>query len=329
MRQVSGVGRSGTALVGALVAALAGVLSACSAEPAPVHQKVPEPAVAVTEYDASKEPSAAVLALVPSAATTLEVTDFDQLRLVLGFSTLDEATPAPERERFWRRLSTTAALSDGMLRPVDQRLRGEFGIGQDDVAWEARWSGEDGRGWVLAFHSDVPMGAVRRAVAAGVGPLAGAVVDEARHLVSSAEPPAAADSWGADPALVALTGTEAVSTYVARGCTPFDTVFGAGMQAQLAAAPEAALRALDALDAYSVALGTELVTVQLGERRSDAFERVRLAEVMPPTDPDFALVMSRGVADPASGRLGYVLDDPPAAARLTRERHLPFTVCPG
>ena len=49
---------------------------------------------------------------------------------------------------------------------------------------------------------------------------------------------------------------------------------------------------------------------------------------MPPTDPDFALVMSRGVADPASGRLGYVLDDPAAAARLTREGHLPFTVCP-
>ncbi|WP_408897532.1 hypothetical protein ACJ5H2_00145 [Nocardioides sp. R1-1] len=310
---------------------LAGVLllAACSEEPKPVHQKVPEPQVVVTGYDAAKEPSAAVLALVPADATVLEVTDFDQLRLVLGFSTLDEATPAPERERFWRRLPRTAALSQGLLRPVDRRLRSEFAVTQDDVAWEASWSGPDARGWVLAFHDDVAMAAVRRAVEAGVGPLAGAVVDDDRHLVTSTQPPAVEDTWGTDPALVALTGGEAVSTYVERGCTPFDTVFGAGMQAQLAAAPAAALRALDELEAYSVALGTELVTVQLGEKRKDAFDRARLADVMPPTDPEFALVMSRAVADPASGRLGYVLADPPAAAKLTRERHLPFTVCPG
>ncbi len=317
--------------MGSLGAALAGalLLTACSGDPEPVHQAVPKPEVAVTEYDASKEPSAAVLALVPAAATTLEVTDFDQLRLVLGFSTLGEATPPPERERFWQRVPRTAALSEGLLRPVDQRLRNQFGISQDDVAWEAAWSADGAdRGWVLAFHDDVPMAAIRRAVEAGVGPLAGAVVDDDRHLVTSAAPPAAADSWGADPALVALTGAEAVSTYVERGCTPFDTVFGAGMEEQLAAAPAAALHGLDELDAWSVALGTELVTVQLGEGRSDAFDRVRLADVMPPTDPEFGLVMSRGVADPSTGRLGYVLADPPAAARLTRERHLPFTVCP-
>lgn len=323
---MSRVGRVAAALAGALL------LTACSGDPKPVHQVVPEPEVVVSDYDASKEPSTAVLALVPSAATTLEVTDFDQIRLVLGFSTLDDDTPPADRARFWQRFPRTAALSTGMLRPAEQRLRTEFGISQDDVAWEASWSADgqtaDTKGWVLAFHDDVPVGAIRRAVEAGVGPLAGAVVDESRHLVTSTQPPAVADSWGAEPALVALTGTEAVSTYVERGCTPFDTVFGAGMQEQLAAAPAAALHGLDELDAWSVALGTELVTVQLGEKRADAFDRVRLADVMPPTDPDFALVMSRGVADPASGRLGYVLDDPAAAARLTREGHLPFTVCP-
>ncbi|TNM38456.1 hypothetical protein FHP29_14495 [Nocardioides albidus] len=248
---------------------------------------------------------------------------------MLGFSTLGADTPAPERARFWAQLPRTAALSDGLLRPADQRLRGEFGISQDDVAWEARWSGGDGPdGWVLAFHDDVPMAAVRRAVEARVGPLAGAVVDDARHLATSAQPPAPAESWGADPALVGLTGNEAVSTYVERGCTPFDTVFGAGMEEQLAAAPAAALHGLDELEAWSIALGTELATVQLGEARKDAFDRMRLAEVMPPTRPEFGLVLARGVADPESGRLGYVLSDPPAAARLTRERHLPFTVCP-
>lgn len=328
MRRVSGMGRVG-AVLGAVVV-LAG-LSACSGDPEPVKQQVPEPEVAVAEYDASKEPSAAVLALVPAAATTLEVTDFDQLRLVLGFSTLDEATPAPERERFWQRIRKTAALSEGLLRPFDQRLRNQFGVSQDDVAWEARWSGAGGpadAGWVLAFHDDLPMTAVQRAIEAGVGPLAGAVVDEARRLVTATAPPAPDDSWGADPELVALTGSEAVSTYVERGCTPFATVFGAGIEEQLAAAPAAALHGLDELEAWSVALGTELVTVQLGKARSDAFDRVRLADVMPPTDPEFGLVMSRGVADPSSGRLGYTLADPPAAARLVRERRLPFTVCP-
>ncbi|MDQ6524047.1 hypothetical protein RB608_10570 [Nocardioides sp. LHD-245] len=324
---MSGMGR-----IGGMVAAVIIVtgLAGCSGDPDPVKQQVPEPETAVAEYDASKEPSAAVLALVPATATTLAVTDFDQLRLVLGFSTLDGATPAPERERFWRRIRRTAALSEGLLRPVDQRLRNQFGISQDDVAWEASWSGADGAGggWVLAFHDDKAMAAVHRAVEAGVGPLAGAVVDDARRLVTSTAPPAPAAAWGADPELVALTGSEAVSTYVERGCTPFATVFGAGMEEQLAAAPAAALHGLDELEAWSVALGTELVTVQLGKARSDAFDRVRLAEVMPPTDPEFGLVMSRGVADPSSGRLGYTLADPPAAARLVRERRLPFTVCP-
>ena len=35
------------------------------------------------------------------------------------------------------------------------------------------------------------------------------------------------------------------------------------------------------------------------------------------------------LADPSTGRLGYTLTDPVAAARLTRERQLPFAVCRG
>ena len=311
-------------------AALAGVLllAACTSEPKPVYQTSPEPRAVVSDYDAAKEPSTAVLALVPASATTLQVTDFDQLRLVLGFATLKGSSPAPERERFWSRLPRTAALSTGLLRPVEARLRERFGFGQDDVAWEASYSGGAADGWVLALRDDVAMAAVRRAVQAGVGPLRGAVVDVERRLVTSATPPTPAQSWGADPRLVALTGGEAVATYVHRGCEPFDTVFGSGMKAQLADAPAAALAGLDPLEAYSVALGTELVTARLGEDRADAFERARLAEMMPPTHPEFGLVMSRPVADPASGRVGYVLSDPAAAARLTRDRHLPFTVCP-
>jgi len=35
------------------------------------------------------------------------------------------------------------------------------------------------------------------------------------------------------------------------------------------------------------------------------------------------------VADPSTGRLGYALGDPAAAAELTLGRHLPFAVCDG
>ncbi|WP_207007833.1 hypothetical protein [Nocardioides aromaticivorans] len=311
--------------LGALLACAA-LVTACSSDPKPVYQEETAPQSVVTEYDASLEPSAAVLSLVPDDATSLTVTDFDQLRLVLGYGALDGDSSQRERDAFWRKAPTTAALSLGLLASADARLRADFGIGRDDVAWEATYAG-DASGWVLAFHDSVPMAAVQRAVRAGVGPLEGAVVDADRHLVTSAAPPDGADSWGATEELLSLVGREAISTYVDRSCLDFDSVFGSGMEAQLAAAPKAALRALDELDAYSVALGAELVTVQLGPDRGDVFDRVRLADVMPPTDPDFGLVMSRGVADPSSGRLGYTLADAPAAAALTKARTLPFAVC--
>ncbi len=314
--------------MGALVTC-ALLMVGCTKEAEPAPQPVATPEPVVTPYDATLEPSAAVLSLVPAEATSLIVTDFDQLRLLLGLGSLtgEETTPA-EHARFWRLLPRTAALSQGMLRPVDDQLRRRFGFSQDDVAWEATYSGPEA-GWVLALHDDVPMQAVRRAVRAGVGPLDGAVVDVDRHLVLSADAPDAQQSWGALPEVTGLVGRVAGSTYVQRGCLEFDTVFGAGMEERLADAPAAALRALDPLDAFAVALGGELVTVQLGPDRSDAFDRLRLATVMPRTEPEFGLVMSRGVADPSTGRLGYTLTRPAAAAELTLGRHLPFAVCPG
>lgn len=313
--------------MGAL-AACATLLVACTDEPKPVYQPEQPTRAVITEYDATLEPSSAVLTLVPAEATSLVVTDFDQLRLSLGFGAFDAETPEQDRARFWRRLPRTAALSKGMLRPVEDRLRGDFGFGPDDVLWEATYSGPEA-GWVIAFRDDVDMEAVRRAVRAGVGPLDEAVVDVERHLVTSAEPPDSDASWGADEALARLTGQVAVATYVQRGCLEFDTVFGAGVEAQLAAAPADALGDLDPLDAFAFALGSNLATAQLGPERSDAFERLRLADVMPRTNPEFAEAMTQGVADPSSGRIGYTLSDPAAAAQLTTARQLPFAVCEG
>ncbi|MFA6575299.1 MAG: hypothetical protein WCS84_07740, partial [Nocardioides sp.] len=86
-----------------LVAALA--VTGCSADepdPAPA-----PPLAAPTEtgppvYDGALASASAVLALVPADATTLAVTDFEQVRLVLGASLLTSGSPAAERERFWR-----------------------------------------------------------------------------------------------------------------------------------------------------------------------------------------------------------------------------------
>ena len=301
------------------------VAAGCSDSHDPVYPAEPETSAISTDYDPALEPSAATLPLVPVDATTLEVTDFDQLRLTLGFGALDRESPQRDKDRFWAAVARAPTLSDGLLRPAADQLT-TYDFGAEDVAWEATYSG-GAEGWVIAFHDDVPMDQVEAAIRDGVGPLAGAVLDSDRLLVTSAEPPEGDDSWAALEEAVNLVGQEANATYVDRGCLAFDTVFGPGMEAQLAEGPRAALAALDPLDGFSVALGTDLVTVRLGPLRNDAFDRLRLADVMPAIRPEFGAGFSRGVADPSSGRLGYDLQRPAAATELIADQHLPFAVC--
>ncbi len=63
--------------------------------------------------------------------------------------------------------------------------------------------------------------------------------------------------------------------------------------------------------------------MRLGTDRQDLFERIALAA----DDKDVARVLEGGVADPASGRIGYRLVDPVGAAELTLRRALPFAAC--
>ena len=82
-------------LAAALVAA---ALTSCDAQDdEPVVIGVDDVVATDPVYDPSLEPAAAVLALVPDDATLLEVTDFDQVRLQLGFGDMSSESDRAER----------------------------------------------------------------------------------------------------------------------------------------------------------------------------------------------------------------------------------------
>ena len=266
---------------------------------------------AVPAYDATLEPSAAVLALVPEAAETLAVTDFDQVRAELGVDEISDQSPPDEVAMFWQRAETERPLlTAGLLRADGARLASTYGFTELDVAWEAHFFGADGReeGWVLRFRDGTDMAKVAEAAQDPASPLSGADVNAAEQLVSSGATTDPVHSWAAEPDLLTLVGLPANSTYVARSCDP------AGSSGDV-----------DDLAAYSVQFEGSLVTARLGEGRQDLFTRMRLGE----TVPDFAAAYDGGVADPVTGRIGYVMADPAAAAKLALEHRLPFATCAG
>lgn len=285
---------------------------------------------AAPAYDPDLEAAASVLALVPDEASALVVTDYDRLRLQLGSPELTSADPAEEREEFWRRVDTaTAALSPGLLRPFDDRLRRTYGFTQDDVVWEAHFgNAEEGEtGWVLRFRDDLDMTGVQEAVDAGVGPLAGVQVATEERVIGMGTTSDPEESWAAQADVAALVGSPAASTYVERSCIAFDDAFGEGLRDQLAGGPAEDLGELDELGAFALSLGGDLATVHLGPGRGDTFARARLADALPEGDPSFGAGFLRPVADPSSGRIGYQLGKPRVAVELTLARRLPFALC--
>ncbi len=304
------------------------LLTACSDEP----ELVPQPPLGgeplPPAFDPTLEPAAAVMALVPEAATALVVTDYAELRLRLAQGGLTSESPARERRKFWRVAERDAVLlAPGRLRAFDDRLLTTYGFTQDDVEWEARFTTPTGEGWVLQLRDDLDLKGVAQAIAAGETPLEGGQLDRERALVTLGTTALPTSSWAADADRLALVGTSTTATYVDTACIPYAVAFDDGAESDLAAAPAADVAALDDLGAFSVTYGLELATVHLGVVRNDMFDRARLPDILPRTDPDFALGYVDPVADPSGGRIGYRLGDPDVAARLARERHLPFAVC--
>ncbi|HVQ18436.1 MAG TPA: hypothetical protein VMT27_05300, partial [Actinomycetes bacterium] len=111
-----------TPRVPSLVAALL-VLTAtgCGADiPPPDVQPSPVHSPTTTEhppFEAGREPDEAALALVPGSATTVTVTDLDEIRKDLGVPDLTSEDPVSDRFDFWERARTEAPLlAEGMLR---------------------------------------------------------------------------------------------------------------------------------------------------------------------------------------------------------------------
>jgi hypothetical protein len=300
----------------ALSSALAGLLlSGCGAGDdvailPPVVDAVEAPSL---DFDGSLEPSAAVLPLVPEEVATVLVTDFEQIRLQMGLQDLTSADERAERDDFWARATTERPLlSPGTLRPIEPRLKQRFGLTQMDVAWEAHFLDDTGAetGYVLAFRDGTDMGAVADAVAAGFEVLDGATVDPDRGLVTRGTAADGAQSWAADPELRPLVGHPANATYVSHVCAP------SGVGGDISGEVED-------LATYSIQFEGTLVTARLGEGRSDLFDRMRAGS----TVPEFAAAYDGGVADPLTGRIGYVMTDPAAAAARARQQVLPFATC--
>lgn len=303
------VTRPGRVALGSLLVAVA--LTGCSDDADVPRGQDPAPPVATQSVTAEDiTPAQRALPHVPLDVTAVTVTDFDRAALQLGVQELSSDLPQRDRLAFWdRAVRETAILSDGLLRPSGPELLRDYSFAQEDIGWEARLFDADGQevGWILGLHTIIDPAVVAEAVEAGVGPLEGAVVDLEEGLVLSGAAVDVSESWADEDATGMLVTGTAVGTYVERGCVP---------------APAGAA-GLSPLSAYSVALEGTLATIRLGAGRDDLFERVALGA----EDPALADAFEGGVADPGSGRIGYRLVDPAAAADLTLRRGLPVAAC--
>src|SRR5690606_32903278 len=146
-------------------------------------------------------PALRALVLAPEAATHLTVTDFDAVRSRLGVPGLTSEDLMTDRLEFWRRVpASTVLLTDGVLREDNSRFDLRYGFTQDDVDWEARWTG-GGAGFALGLREDLDLSGVHRAVADEVPALAGAEVLDAYSAVLGGEAADATSFWADDAGL--------------------------------------------------------------------------------------------------------------------------------
>lgn len=326
------------AVVVALVLGLALVLVLRSGDDettatAPEPTASPTLSVAPLTPRTALRPEVAALALVPASAEHVTITDLDAIRARLGVPDLTSQDLMTDRQAFWDRAERQAVLlTDGLLRADNSELWLDFDVTEDDVDWEARFSGPQGGGYVLGFRPDQDMAKVQAAVDAGVGPLDGATVWPDLHLLTAGVAGEGEPVWASDPALVGLVREPAESTYLRRGCIPFADALGpdATVEDQDAVLAHHDVAALDDLPAVAISFGDDVATAWFAPGRDDLFDRADLLGDWPTTGP---LGFGDGFADdtavdPSTGRIGLHVTNPVAAANLTLTDLLPFGVCP-
>ncbi len=281
-------------------------------------------------------PEVAALALIPADATYATITDLDAIRARLGVPDLTSQDLMTDRQAFWDRAEREVVLlTDGLLRADSSELWLDYDVTEDDVDWEARFTGPAGAGYVLGFRPDQDMSSVQRAVDAGVGPLDGATVWADLHLLVMNVADEGDPVWATDPDLAGLVPDEedadAESTYLRRGCIPFADALGtdATIEDLDAVLAKHDVAGLDPLPAVSLSFGNGLATAWFAPGRADLVDRAGLADGWPTTGPiGFADGFTgTPVVDPGSGRIGFQVAKPVAAANLTLGEILPFGIC--
>ncbi len=296
----------------------------------PRHVAQPSPTLPVPDELPEGSAVEQALTVVPLGAEVVTVTDWDAIRARFGVPGLTSADLMGDRTAFWTKAEQEAVLlTDGLLLADNSELMLDHGFTQDDVDWEARWSGEAGSGYALRMRPDLDMAAVQDAVDAAVGELAGATVDADQHLVT--EGTVEGLVWASDPTLVDLAAAPEETTYLHRGCLPLDEALGpdASFEDQDALLAQHDITNLAPLDAFAITYGDAIGTAWLGPDRDDLFERGDLVRDWPVTGSVGPLdaYAAEPAVEPTSGRLGFQVEDPQAAATLTLTGQLPFAVC--
>ncbi len=274
------------------------------------------------------------MALVPESAEVLTITDFDEVRARFGADNLSSDSLMTDRSEFWERASTESVLlTDGLLREESSRLTLDHGFSQDDVDWEARFTGPEGAGYVLAFRPGLNMERVRGALRDKElrDTLGGAEVLTGQHLLVKGVADPGEPVWAMDAELAALAEDGVESAYLQKRCVPVRTALGtdATYEDQQTLLERMDPTYLRPLEAFSVSFSDRVVTARLGADRTDLHDRADLTEVWPATG-SVAFDEAFGglpVADPGTGRIGLQVRNPVAAAGLTLEERLPFAVC--
>lgn len=297
--------------------------------PAPTSTPTVPAALQVDEPEPVRDPRQA-LVFVPETAETVTITSFDGIRARFGVPDLTSDDLMTDRTAFWERFDReSVALTDGLFRDRHSAYWLDHGFTQDDVDWEARWSGPDGAGYVVAFRPDLPMDRVRGALQEKE--LTGAELLGPQRLLVKGAADEGEVVWATDADLVALTDREAESTYLHKGCIPLQTALGpdATYEDQESVLERHDVEDLLPLEAFSIGFDDQTATARIGVDRLDALERQALVDDWPDTgsvglDDAFE---GMPVADPGTGRIGLRLADPRAAGLLTLTERLPFAVC--